>query len=64
MVMASGLETHVTLTRSCHVRLELVEVPPHEPQPREKVCRRPFHKLPELEAACGGGGLGTCVAGV
>src|SRR5688500_12368255 len=51
--VASGFDTQVSLIRSRQVMLLLVPVPPQLPQPNEKVCRMPFHKLPLLEAACG-----------
>lgn len=51
--VAKGFDTHVSLIRSRHVMLLLVPLPPHEPQPSEKVCRIPFHKLPLFDADCG-----------
>jgi hypothetical protein len=44
----SGLDIHATLIKSSHVMLLLVPLPPHDPQPNEKVWRIPFHKLPLL----------------
>ena len=51
--MASGFDTQVSLIRSRQLMLLLVPVPPHEPQPSEKVWRMPFHRLPLFEADCG-----------
>src|SRR5690606_21835093 len=53
LVFARGLEIQVTLIRSCQVMLLLVLLPPQEPQPKEKVWRMPFHRLPLLEGAWG-----------
>ena len=49
--VTSGLETQVSLIRSRQVTLLLVLLPPHEPQPSEKVWRMPFHKLPLFDGA-------------
>ena len=51
-------DTHVSLIKWRQLMLSQIEVPPHEPQPSEKVCLSPFHRLPELEAACGEDGVG------
>ncbi len=53
MGVFSGFDTQVSLIRSRQVMLLLVPLPPHEPQPSEKVWRMPFHKLPLLDAAWG-----------
>jgi len=45
------LDTHVSLIKSFQVMLWLMLLPPQDPQPKLKVCRMPFHKLPLLEAA-------------
>jgi hypothetical protein len=37
LVLANGFETQVSLMRSRHEMLWLVLLPPHEPQPSEKV---------------------------
>src|SRR5690349_16106088 len=50
---ASGFDTQVSLIRSRQLMLLLVPVPPQDPQPKEKVWRMPFQRLPLFDAAWG-----------